>query len=111
MLEGKIDTASDRANAAADQSENAAKHNLSEIRLFYLSEDPFSSGIRSFMVYLLLLAGLYLATGGDPFKDPSASQYLRLAGLVSCVAFAIGYDPSRFTELLNYIPKLGGTKS
>src|SRR4029077_10614166 len=63
MAEGKIDKASDRVNGAADQSENAAKHNVSETRLFYLSEHPFSSGIRSFMVYLLLLAGLYLATG------------------------------------------------
>jgi hypothetical protein len=66
VAEGKVKEARDRAKVTADQSEIAAKNNLSETRLFYLSEHPFSSGIRSFMVYLLLLAGLYLATGGDP---------------------------------------------
>jgi hypothetical protein len=78
--------------------------------MFYLSEHPFVSGLRSFVVYLALLSGFYLAAG-DPFKDMNASQYLRLAGLVSCVAFGVGYDPSRFTELINNLPKPGGAKS
>ena len=74
-----------------------------------MSEQPITAAMRSFVVYLFLLAGIYLAAG-DPFKDLNASQYLRMVGFVSSIAFAVGYDPTRFTELLNYIPKPGGAK-
>jgi hypothetical protein len=81
--------------------------NLSPTQVHYLGESPFSAALRSFVVYLVLLSGFYLAAG-DPFKDLNSSQYLRLAGLVSCIAFAIGYDPSRFTDLINSLPKPSG---
>jgi hypothetical protein len=79
----------------------------SKIQLHYLRESPLSAALRSFVVYLVLLSGFYLAVG-DPFKDISSSQYLRMAGIVSCIAFAIGYDPSRFADLINSLPKPTG---
>jgi hypothetical protein len=82
----------------------------SDVRAFYLGEHPIAAAIRSFVVYLTLLAGFYLASG-DPFKNIDANQYLRLAGIVSCLAFGIGYDPSRFTEILNSLPKPGGSRA
>ena len=44
----------------------------SKIQLHYLRESPLSSALRSFVVYLALLSGFYLAAG-DPFKDMNSS--------------------------------------
>ena len=107
---GKIVAKSDELAPSNSGQDSSAQPILSKTRIFYLSEHPFVSGLRSFVVYLALLSGFYLAAG-DPFKDMSAGQYLRLAGLVSCVAFAVGYDPSRFTDLINNLPKPGGAKT
>ena len=38
-------------------------------RLMYLEETPWSAMMRSFIVYLCVIAGLYFAMD-DPFKDP-----------------------------------------
>src|SRR5262245_49848188 len=38
--------------------------------------------------------GAYFAMD-DPFKDPTLSQYMRLAGTISLLALLVGYDPSR----------------
>ena len=97
---------SDQSSSMSD----AVSDKWSATRLYYLKESPFTAAFRSFVVYLFLLAGIFLATG-DPFKDLGAAGYLRLAGLVSAVAFAVGYDPSRFTELLAYLPKPGVGKT
>lgn len=69
----------------------------------YLEEPPLSSAIRGLLAYLCILAGLFVVIS-DPFKDPSSAQYLKFAGLVSAVAFSLGYDPSRFEGLLSIIP-------
>jgi hypothetical protein len=89
------------------QPDKVSVGDYSKVQLHYLRESPWSAALRSFVVYLVLLSGFYLAAG-DPFKNIGSSQYLRLAGLVSCIAFAIGYDPSRFTELINSLPKPTG---
>jgi hypothetical protein len=107
---GKIVAKPDQLASTNSGQDSSAQPILSKTRIFYLSEHPFVSGLRSFVVYLALLSGFYLAAG-DPFKDMNAGQYLRLAGLVSCVAFAVGYDPSRFTDLINNLPKPGGAKT
>jgi hypothetical protein len=109
VKDSKIGHESEKAANQGGTSADSVKGSLSETRLFYLSEEPITAAIRSFVVYLFMLAGFYLATG-DPFKDMDSSQYLRMVGLVSCIAFAVGYDPSRFTELLDHIPKPGGGK-
>ena len=106
----KIVAKSDELASSNSGEDSSAQPILSKTRIFYLSEHPFVSGLRSFVVYLALLSGFSLAAG-EPFKDMNAGEYLRLAGLVSCVAFAVGYDPSRFTELINNLPKPGGAKT
>jgi len=105
----KVPDPADGTATQASSTEQPTKTQWSENRLFYMSEQPITAAMRSFVVYLFLLAGIYLAAG-DPFKDLNASQYLRMVGFVSSIAFAVGYDPTRFTELLNYIPKPGGAK-
>ncbi len=52
------------------------------------------------------MAGLYLAMD-DPFKDSTSSQYIRLAGTISVMAFVVGYDASKLQDWLRVIPGPG----
>lgn len=75
------------------------------LRLSYLSESPFSSMLRGFLVYLAIISGILLAIS-DPFKVTSADQFIRLAGLFSVIAFVMGYDPTRFEDLVDTLSSL-----
>lgn len=77
-------------------------------RLAYMSESPFISMLRGFVVYLAFMAGI-LVVVDDPFKDPTGATYLRYVGTVSLIAFTIGYDPTRFEELVKRIPTISPT--
>jgi hypothetical protein len=74
-------------------------------RLAYMSESPFISMLRGFVVYLAFMAGI-LVVVDDPFKDPTGATYLRYVGTVSLIAFTVGYDPTRFEELVKRIPTI-----
>ncbi len=58
--------------------------------------------LRGFMVYLLWLAGVYVATA-DPFADPNPDKYARVAGAFSLAAFAVGYQPQLVAKLLRLL--------
>ena len=76
-------------------------------RLSYLQEHPAYSMMRSFIVYLVFISGLYVVSS-DPFSPATQAQgftqYIRLAGLVSLLGFVVGYDPTRFKQWLDLIP-------
>lgn len=76
---------------------------LTEIQATFRTENPVASMVRSFVVYLAFIAGVYVATT-EPFASVSADQYLRLAGTISFFAFVVGYDPTKFQEWLGRIP-------
>jgi hypothetical protein len=40
----------------------------------------------------------------DPFKTSTASQYCRLAGLISVVSLLVGYDPTRIRGWIGIVP-------
>src|SRR5262249_12938613 len=73
-------------------------------RLRYLAEDPFTAMIRSFIVFLCVIGGLYLVAD-NPFKDSTPSQYVRLAGSISVLALLVGYDPSRILYWFELVQK------
>ena len=83
----------------------ATAENGGDARTVFLTESPIASMLRSFLVYLAFIAGVFITTN-NPFATPTPDQYVRLAGLLSFVAFVIGYDPTRFQDLLSL--KLGG---
>ena len=72
-------------------------------RLMYMEEHPWSAMMRGFVVYLAFIAGLYFIID-DPFENPTAAQYMRLAGTLSIFAFIVGYDPSRISQFLRLPP-------
>jgi hypothetical protein len=76
-------------------------------RYEYLQEPPMTAAMRGFIVYLCIVAGLYVAMD-DPFKDPTPSQYIRLAGTLSVLAFMVGYDSSRLEDWFALVPRPGG---
>lgn len=86
----------------ADLSEEEADKIHPE-SLRYLAEAPWSAMMRSFIVYLCVIAGLYFAID-DPFKDSTPAQYMRLAGTVSILALLVGYDPSRIRSWIGLVP-------
>jgi hypothetical protein len=80
--------------------------NVDPRRLMFMRESPAAGMIRGFVVYLALIAGLFFAVE-EPFKNVMPAQFTRLAGSVSLIAFAIGYDPSRLERILQLVPQIG----
>jgi hypothetical protein len=72
-------------------------------RMIALQQSPAISAAQGLVSYLCIVAGLYVIVD-DPFKVPTVGQYAKLAGLASALAFAVGYDRSRFVGLLGGIP-------
>ena len=68
---------------------------------------PISSAVlRSFLVYLAVIAGV-LILGESPLQ-PTANHYVRLAGAISLVGFVVRYRPSAFGKVLEHASGLFG---
>jgi hypothetical protein len=91
------------SNVVAERLDDEHSKQIDPRRLRYLEENPWSAMMRSFIVYLCVIAGLYFAID-DPFKNPTAAQYMRLAGTLSILAFVVGYDPSRIDQWIRLVP-------
>jgi hypothetical protein len=91
------------SNVAAESVPIDQKTRINPRRLMYMEETPWSAVMRSFIVFLCVIAGLYLGVD-DPFKDTTSAQYLRLAGTLSALAFVVGYDPSRIEQWIRLLP-------
>jgi len=78
-------------------------------RALFMTESPFASTMRSFLIYLGVLAGLYITTNG-PFEKPTADQYVRFAGTISLLSFLVGYDPTRLQDLIKLMPRAGSSQ-
>jgi hypothetical protein len=61
-----------------------------------------SGVIRGFFMFIVILSGT-LILSDQKFDEISISQYLKLAGLVSLVSFAIGYDPHLFVSVFERV--------
>jgi hypothetical protein len=101
-----IEQVTDDIEVARHNGDELLKRNLVQ-RKRYLEEHPVHSAMRSLVVYLVFISGLYIATS-SPFESTDGpqnqTQYIRLAGLISLLGFMVGYDPTRFTAWLALIP-------
>lgn len=70
-----------------------------------LQQNPLSCIIRGFVVYIAFLAGMYVLVN-SPFENPTPEQYAKAAGVVSILAYVVGYDQSNFLNMLNLTSKL-----
>jgi len=66
--------------------------------------------LRGFLVYLLLLAGVYAATS-NPFHLPTPEQYARMAGTVSLLSFLVSYEPQFFQRAIGMVSGPGRAAS
>src|SRR5436190_3100620 len=73
----------------------------------YMSENPFTSMLRGVLVFFAFLAGVFV-TGSTAFSSPTAQAYTQAAGVVSMLAFIVGYDPSLFKSLISIADKVKG---
>ncbi len=71
----------------------------------YMTENPFSSMLRGMAVYFLYLAGTFI-TNDAPFATTTASQFAKAAGSVSLLAFAVGYDPTIFRNIISLASRM-----
>jgi hypothetical protein len=69
-------------------------------------ESPFASMFRSFLVYPTFMAGIFITTE-KPFEAPTVDQYARLAGMLSLFGFVVGYDPTKFQDFIDMVPRRG----
>ena len=91
------------SNVVAASLEDHERAQVPPRRLAFLAEHPLAAMMRGFVIYLCVVAGLYVALD-DPFRDTTPGQYARLAGTLSLVAFVVGYDPSRIESWLRLVP-------
>jgi hypothetical protein len=86
------------------------KTRIDEERLTYLQENPISSALRGFVVYLTFLAGTVFGASGA-FSTTTQDQYCRLAGAVAILAFGVGYDPTVFRQVLSLVTRRADASS
>jgi len=60
-----------------------------------------SATLRGFFLYVLVVSGLLVLTNDIAVKETQFTQYVRLAGFVSGLAFVIGYDPNLIYVLMS----------
>lgn len=84
---------------AREANNDALIKNL-ERRKTFLLEHPIMSMFRGFLTYIGVISGILLLIA-SPFEITSSEQYIRLAGLISGIAFIMGYDPTKFEELIS----------
>ena len=87
----------------ADQPKNQVTS-----KIIYMSESPFSSMIRGILVFFAFLAGVII-TSSDAISAPTPQAYTQAAGVVSLLAFLVGYDPTMFNSLINLSEKIKGS--
>ncbi len=80
-----------------------------EVALPFDAINPYLSGIiRGFFVYIILISGS-LILFDNPFTNPTADGYARLAGMLSLLSFIMSYNPliygSVFTRIDKYLNK------
>jgi hypothetical protein len=61
-----------------------------------------SGMIRGFFMFIVILSGT-LILSDQKYDDITIEQYLKLAGLVSLLSFAIGYDPHLFVTFFERV--------
>lgn len=95
-----------KAKKALGLDEAANAKSSSQI---YMSENPFSSMLRGILVFFAFLAGVFV-TSSNALSAPTAQAYTQAAGVVSMLAFLVGYDPTIFRSLVSISEKLKDDK-
>jgi hypothetical protein len=86
-------------SARIDDSEPAAQ--VTDLRTVCLS-----AAVRGFFLFLMIASGTILLSE-QKFDAISIEQYLKMAGLVSLLSFAVGYDPHLFGVLFKRVLEMG----
>lgn len=96
-------TASGPAAGAVTATETSTERELLTTETLVSPLAPAITAVTwGFFIYLIILSGT-VVLAGDPFKDTSPEQYLRMAGSASLLAFAVGWQPQILAQLVSNI--------
>lgn len=98
------------AQSTPPEDQTPAQAELRMQRALFRTENPLASMLRSFLIYIGFIAGVYI-TGNAPFADPTTDQYVRFVGTLSLLAFVVGYDPTKFQDFMSFVPRPGSAPS
>lgn len=107
LLYAEVEPANSPGSSSPSLSESASMSGHSPVdeeRHAFLTENPVSSALRGFVVYLTFLAGTVLGSN-QPFVITTQDQYCRMAGTVAVLAFVMGYDPTVFKQFISVLPE------
>ena len=65
--------------------------------------------LRGILVFFAFLAGVFI-TSSNALSAPTPQVYTQAAGVVSLLAFLVGYDPTMFNTLINLSEKIKGSE-
>ena len=63
--------------------------------------------LRGIVIFFAFLAGVFV-TSSNALSAPTAQAYTQAAGIVSMLAFLVGYDPTMFRSFINVAGKMKG---
>lgn len=94
----------DYEDATGEGNSQSAK--MVSVSMAYRTENPLASMFRSFVVFLVYIAGIAIGapSGTEVFSKTGPDQYARVAGLLSLMGFTVGFDPTLFGTFLSNIP-------
>jgi hypothetical protein len=62
-----------------------------------------SAALRGFFIYLIGISGLLLFSTEAAVENTGFAQYIRLAGIISVISFAAGYEPTLSNRLMGRV--------
>lgn len=79
---------------------------LADARL-EVKREYLNAALRGFLAYLLFIAGYLILLPEDVLKSGTPSQYIRLSGALSALAFVVGYEPGLAGRMLSKLMSIG----
>ena len=79
---------------------NGGQRNL-PIAVPTVSEATFVGVLRSFVVYLIFISGVYIGAN-DAFGNTTPEQYARVVATTCLLAFLVSYNPALFRKVVEW---------
>jgi hypothetical protein len=90
---------------AIKQSSDDEEWAFRDVRRAYVT-----ATLRGFLAYMLIVAGYLVVIPEGALANTTPGQYIRLAGVVSSLAFLVGYEPRSLAQLFKSVFSANGQR-